>query len=60
MELNYWEHFKYAKDLALVFQPTHPKRVKIEETLNSLITQINNIKSNHHAKTNKKRSDYKN
>lgn len=40
-KLNYWEHFKTAKDMALVYPLNDPRRVKIEATMNVLIKKIN-------------------
>jgi hypothetical protein len=45
LEGNYWEHYKFAKDLALFYPIDHPKRVEIEKTLNDLQHQINTIKN---------------
>ena len=44
LEGNYWEHFKYAKDLALIFPVDDAKRRKIEIEMNSMLTKINEIK----------------
>lgn len=33
---SYWEHFKYAKDIALILPVDHPKRKLIEKTVNDL------------------------
>lgn len=59
MQLNYWEHFKYAKDLALVYHPSHPKRIQVEKILNSLITKINKLKKTKDGNNNKNRSNPK-
>jgi hypothetical protein len=45
LEGNYWEHYKFAKDMALVYPIDHPKRVEIEKTLNDLQYRINSIKN---------------
>lgn len=45
LEFNYWEHFKAAKDLALIYPLHHPKRVAIETSLNELQVEINNLKN---------------
>jgi len=37
------EHFKYAKDLALIYPINHPKRIRIEKGLNEIIDEINKI-----------------
>lgn len=39
--LSYWEHFKAAKDLALVYPVDHPKRVKLETELQKLSKLLN-------------------
>lgn len=44
--LNYWEHFKLAKDLALVYPPEHPKRKLLEQTLSELLNKINHGTTN--------------
>lgn len=44
LEGNYWEHFKFAKDLALIFPVDDPKRKKIEVEMNSMLDKINEIK----------------
>ncbi len=45
LEANYWEHFKYAKDLSLFLPLNHSKRVQLEEELSKMIQEINDIKS---------------
>lgn len=40
LKYSYWEHFNYAKQLALVLPIDHPKRIKIEEELNKIQSQI--------------------
>lgn len=37
---NYWEHFKFAKDLAGFLDHDHPRRVRIEEKLNEMVDEI--------------------
>jgi hypothetical protein len=44
LEYNYLEHFKHAKDLALVLPIEHPKRKEIESELNKIILEINKLK----------------
>jgi hypothetical protein len=39
--LNYWEHFKLAKDLALIYPPEHLKRKLLEEVCTDLLNKIN-------------------
>lgn len=44
LEYNYWEHFKMTKDLALMLPIGHPKRVRIEKSLNELQSLITKLK----------------
>ncbi len=37
---SYWEHFKYAKDLALIFPIGHSKRKEIENECNIILEQL--------------------
>jgi hypothetical protein len=46
LEANYWENFKFAKDISLIFPINHPKRVTLDKELLEMITEINNIKNN--------------
>lgn len=39
--LNYWEHFKKAKDLALIYPPEHPLRVELQVAMEKLLYEIN-------------------
>ena len=34
LQYNYWEHFKVAKDLALVLPINHPRRKQVEDAMN--------------------------
>lgn len=43
LNANYWEHFKFAKDLAGFLPLKHPKRVKVENELNEMIDQIQKL-----------------
>lgn len=45
LQLSYWEHFKFAKDLALIYPPEHPKRKEVEAAMADLIDKINLIKN---------------
>lgn len=45
LEASHLEHFKFAKDIALIFPLKHPKRKCIEKELNNLSKQINKLKS---------------
>jgi hypothetical protein len=40
---SYWEHFKFAKDLAGYLDFDHPKRVKIEKLLNDMVDEIHQL-----------------
>ena len=44
LEYSYLEHFKHAKDLALVLPIEHPKRKEIESELNKIVVEINKLK----------------
>ena len=44
LEQNYWEHFKFAKDLAQYFPISHPKRQLLDKEMNSMLKQINALK----------------
>ncbi len=52
LEYSYWEHFKYAKDVALILPIDDPKRKKVEEELNIIQKQLQELKD----KKNDKRS----
>lgn len=43
---NYWEHFKFAKDLAGFLPFDHPKRRRIEEKLNEMVDEIHQLNKN--------------
>jgi len=40
---NYWEHFKFAKDLAGFLPYDHPRRRRIEEKLNEMVDEIHEL-----------------
>ena len=40
---SYWEHFKFAKELAGYLELKHPKRVKIEKELNKMLERIHEL-----------------
>lgn len=40
LKFNYWEHFKHAKDIALILPPEHPRRIEVEKHLNELQNEI--------------------
>lgn len=44
LEYNYWEHFKFAKDISLVLPVNHPKRKLLEEEMNKMLKEINHLK----------------
>jgi hypothetical protein len=46
LNYNYWEHFKFVKDIALILPITHPKRIRMEIELNELIDRIHKLKNN--------------
>jgi len=41
LQYNYWEHFKAAKELALVLPPDHPRRLEIDKAMRELLEKIN-------------------
>jgi len=41
IQANYWENFKFAKELALIYPIDHPKRVKVEKELNEMAEKLN-------------------
>lgn len=43
LRYNYWEHFKFAKDISLILPLNHPRRRIVEKELNILITRINEL-----------------
>lgn len=45
LEANYWEHFKMAKDLALIFPINNQKRKLIEKTIDSLQIKIEKLRN---------------
>ena len=45
LEYSYWEHFKALKDIALILPLDHPKRKKLELTVNKLLKELHEIKS---------------
>jgi hypothetical protein len=44
LEANYWEHFKFLKDLSLIYPIDHPKRKLLEKNLNEIRSEINKLK----------------
>lgn len=44
LEYNYWEHFKHAKDIAMILPIDHPKRLEVEKSLNNIQSRISEIK----------------
>lgn len=44
LEASYWEHYKFAKELALFLPLNHPKRLKVENEMNRLLEKINEKK----------------
>ena len=39
LQCSYWEHFKKAKDLALIYPPGHLKRKELEVVLNEILAK---------------------
>lgn len=46
LNYNYWEHYKFEKDLAMVLPLTHPKRVKMRIETQKILEQIQKLKNN--------------
>ena len=40
LQYSYWEHFKAAKDLALILPINHPKRIELQNAIDSLSIKI--------------------
>lgn len=40
LQYNYWEHFKFEKDIAMVLPLDHPKRTAVRKHINELSEQI--------------------
>lgn len=40
---SYWEHFKFAKELAGYLDLKHPKRVKLEIEINKMLIRIHEL-----------------
>ena len=44
LQANYWEHLKYAKELAEIYGTKHPKYIKAERATNDIINELNEAK----------------
>ena len=55
LNASYWEHFKYAKELAGYLDLDHPKRVIAEKELNKIIKRREEIKNEDFQKESFKR-----
>lgn len=42
---SYWEHFKFAQELAGYLDLNHPKRIKVEAELNKMLDKIRELNS---------------
>lgn len=40
LRFSYWEHFKAAKELALIFPPDHPKIIGLNKSINEILEKI--------------------
>ena len=40
LQYNYWEHYKYEKDISMVLPIDHPKRILAREATSELLKQI--------------------
>lgn len=43
LNASYWEHFKYAKELAGYLELKHPKRIKAEDEMNKMLKRIHQL-----------------
>ena len=37
LEANYWEHYKFAKDISMFYPHDHPKRINLENEMSKLM-----------------------
>ncbi len=44
---NYWEHFRYAKELSFILPIEHPKRKSLDIEMNKMLEKINKYKIDH-------------
>jgi hypothetical protein len=44
LEASYWEHYKWAKDLAHYLPVSSPKRLELEKVLNEMLIEINKLR----------------
>lgn len=44
LQANHLEHFKFEKDLSMIFHIDHPKRIKLRKITQELSDKIQNIK----------------
>ncbi|NJO63437.1 MAG: hypothetical protein HC836_36095 [Richelia sp. RM2_1_2] len=44
LEANYWEHYKFAKDIAMFLPIDDPKRIIYNEELDRLLKELNELK----------------
>lgn len=51
LEANYWEHYKFAKELAMFLPVEDPKRMKLEKEMSDMLIQINKIKQTYETKS---------
>ena len=41
LNLNYWEHYKFAQDLVRALGPKHPRYQKAQNSVNEVLNEIN-------------------
>ena len=46
LQQSYFEHFKAAKDLAHVFPPDHPKRIRLQTAIDEILLKIKALSAN--------------
>ena len=45
LQYNYWEHYKFEKDIAMVLPIDHPKRIKMREYTADILDKIHKLKN---------------
>lgn len=55
LEGSYLEHFKQAKDFALILPMNNSRRLKIEKEMNEISSEIRNLKQYGNSKQNTKK-----
>ncbi len=45
LQANYWEHFKFEKELSLILPLDHPKRLLIAKHSSEILSKIHKIQN---------------